>query len=104
LQVALGQDVGHVPVLAASEVAFYLMIVAPEWATQLESIEGVDGLKSLPGVEQVSLNRAPGDPLNSRRSPFKDHVLRLDGLAASHAALAELVHEAIPATVRIGYS
>jgi biotin carboxylase len=102
--VALGEDVGPVTPMPPAPIGFFRLVMAPEWATRVEAVEGVHELAALPGVEQVSLNRNPGDLVNPRLGALTDHVLRVDGLVESHEALGELVHEAIPATVRIAYS
>jgi len=99
MKLALGQDVGPTPVILKSPVAFFRLIVAPQTATELESLSGVNDLNALSGIDEVNLNAQPGDALDYRRSSFSQNILWINGAVGSHAELNQLVHEQIESTL-----
>jgi biotin carboxylase len=101
VRLALGQDIGPLPVLTDSQIAFYYFIVSPLLATQVESVEGSSELSTLPGIDEVRLNRQPGDAVDSRESTHQGHVIRIDGMVGSHSELFDLVERKIPSTVHL---
>jgi hypothetical protein len=104
VRLALGQDVGPIPVLTDSKIAFYYFIVSPLLATQVESIEGVSELSALEGIDEVRLNRPAGDTVDSRESSHQGHVIRLDGMVGSHAELFDLIEQKIPSKLRLAWT
>ena len=100
VQLALGDDVGPVPVLADSPVAFFRWIVAPQSATAVEGMEGVDDLRALTGVEEVHVNRPSGSAVDAREGSPTGHVVKIDGLVHSHQELSALDQE-IKSTLRL---
>jgi hypothetical protein len=104
VRLALGQDVGPIPVLTDSKIAFYYFIVSPLLATQVESIEGVSELGALEGVDEVRLNRPAGDTVDSRESSHQGHVIRLDGMVGSHEELFDLIEQKIPSKLRLTWT
>jgi predicted ATP-grasp superfamily ATP-dependent carboligase len=102
VQLALGKDVGPVPVLDESPVAFFRWLVAPQSATEVESIEGVDGVRALAGVEETLVNRQPGSALDFREGSPRGHVARIDGLVASHRELL-LLNQRIMSTLQFSW-
>jgi biotin carboxylase len=101
VRLALGQEVGPVPVLPDSRVAFYYFIVSPLSAVQVATISGLEELGTLPGIDGVRLNRPPGDAVDSRESSHQGHVIRIDGMVRSHAELFDLIDRRIPSTVHV---
>jgi biotin carboxylase len=103
MKLALGHDVGPLPAITGTPIAFYRFLVAPVGATHIRAIEGADRLAALPGVDQVQVNRRPGDPVDAMKSSHAQHVVRVDGSVDSHAELADLVHGQISSTVRLTF-
>jgi len=79
LRLALGLEVGDIPVVSAPPIAFFRWIVSPIDATVVSRVEGMDAARNLEGVDDAILNRAVGDHVDSRESPFLNHVVRIDG-------------------------
>ena len=101
VRLALGQDVGPLPILTDSKVAFYFFIVSPLSAVQVTTISGLDELGTLSGIDEVRLNRPPGDAVDSRESSHLGHVIRIDGVVRTHTDLFDLIDRRIPSTVRL---
>ena len=104
VRLALGQDIGPMPVLSDSKIAFYYFIVSPLLATQVGSIEGLSELSTLRGIDEVRLNRPAGDTVDSRESTHQGNVIRIDGMVGSHAELFDLIDRQIPSTVRLTWT
>jgi biotin carboxylase len=103
MKLALGQPMDPIPVITGSPIAFYRLLVAPPLAVQVETVVGVEDLHDVPGVDNVQVNRRPGDPVDSRMMTQLDHVVRIDGMVESHDELNELVHGLINATVSMTF-
>jgi hypothetical protein len=101
MKLALGQDVGPMPVLSNSPVAFFRIVVAPEAATTLEGVEGVAALSDLAGIEAVSVNARVGSALDSRASTWVQNVAWITGMVDTHAELERLVNEQIESTLTL---
>jgi biotin carboxylase len=101
VRLALGQDVGPVPIVTGSAVAFYYFIVSPLSAVQVATISGLEELGTLSGIDEVRLNRPPGAAVDSRESSHQGHVIRIDGVVRSHADLFDLIHRRVPSTVQL---
>lgn len=85
---AVGRDLPEflaVP-LPCDRVSFLMYVHAPREVTTLRSIEGLDAVRALPGVEEVVLRRAPGDPVDWREGNH-GHVATVFGAVADHDAL-----------------
>jgi hypothetical protein len=95
---------GPVPILTDSKIAFYYFIVSPPSAVQVATIKGLENLGTLPGIDEVRLNRQPGDAVDSRESTHQGHVIRIDGMVGSHPELFELIDRRIPSTVRLTWN
>ena len=52
-------------------------------ANRVDSISGIDKLKDLPGVEQVTVNRFAGEPVDWRRG-LQDYVIQVYGSAGDY--------------------
>jgi hypothetical protein len=103
MKLALGQDIGTIPVIAESPVAFYRLLVAPPPAIEVAAVEGVDMLENTPGIDGIRVNRRPGDPVDSRVSTQLDYVVRIDGMVESHDELNELVHGRIASAISLSF-
>jgi biotin carboxylase len=101
VRLALGQDVGPIPAVGDSPIAYFRWIVAPPTATMVEAVDGVKELGELAGIDEVRLNRRPGDRVNPREGSPTDHVVRIIGLVATPAELSHLIFEKIDTTLRI---
>ncbi len=71
-------------------VGFWLMLQAPIAARRVVRIDGLDDLCDTCGVEQVHLNRRPGDLVDWREGT-DGHVVTVRGRVADHRALEEAV-------------
>jgi biotin carboxylase len=103
MRLALGLDIGPVPVFSSPPVAFYHLILAPPSATEVVSLAGTEELTDTPGIDEIRVNRYPGDALDSRATSQLDYVIRFDGMAESNAELNDLVHHQIPSAIRLTY-
>ena len=103
LQVALGVDVGALPSVNESSIAFYRLLVGPTGATKVTKVEHLDEVGAIPGVEEVALNKRPGDEVNARLSAFIDNAVRVDGLVHSYEELLDVM-ERIDATITLSFS
>jgi hypothetical protein len=103
LQVALGVDVGVLPSVNASSIGFYRLLVGPIGATKVEAVEHLDEVGAISGVEEVSMNKRPGDEINARQSAFMDNTVRVDGLVHSYEELLDVM-ERIDATLTLSFS
>jgi hypothetical protein len=101
VQLALGLDIGPIPTFGPSPIAFFRFIVAPESATRLKMLNGVEGLRDLAGVDEFVQKLQPGDAVNFRRSSWAEHALQIDGMVNSYAELVALIDEEIPATLHL---
>jgi hypothetical protein len=93
MRLALGDDIGPIPVLPESPVSFHRWIVAPQHATSVESVEGLDEVRALAGVESAVLNKPAGSVLDFKEGSPTGHVVKLEGLVHSHRELLELDQE-----------
>ncbi|HVC25699.1 MAG TPA: hypothetical protein VND23_08075 [Acidimicrobiales bacterium] len=82
-------------------VAYIVMVQPPEHARRVVSVDGLEALTSIEGVEAVRLDRAPGDPVDWRDGT-EAHVLVVRGRAADHSALLSSA-AAIERDVRFSY-
>jgi biotin carboxylase len=103
MKLALGHEIGPLPVFPASPVAFFRLLVAPVGATRVKDVEGVNEMAALPGVDEVKVNRRPGDAVDAMRSSQIQHVVRVDGMVGSHDKLFNLVHGQIASTVQVTF-
>lgn len=83
-------------------VAFTAWWPAPEGASALAGVDGLDAVRELAGVDEIRLNRQPGEPVDPREGGILGAVVAVDGLVADHAALWELL-AGIAGTMRLRY-
>lgn len=101
MRLALGHDIGPIPAFATTPVAFFRLIVAPESAIRFVEVSGVEALRGLAGVDEVSVNLQPGQTLDYRHSSYLENALRVDGVVSGHAELLTLVDNTIPSTIHL---
>ncbi len=89
-QVAAGTPVKFEQPVEVSGVGYWLMIHAPTWARRVETVEGVERVAALEGVDLVRVNRGPGSPLDWRAGTDA-HVLVVRGRTAGHRELGDVV-------------
>ena len=51
----------------------------------------LSALKDELGIDRMEFNLRPGDALSIQQSSFSTHLLRVDGIAASHEELAQTI-------------
>jgi hypothetical protein len=100
-QVATGAPVSFEGLADCCDVGFWLMLQPPMSAHRVATVEGLNDLSGLHGVEMVSLDRRPGEVVDWREGT-KSQVATVRGRVPDHTALAEAI-ESIRRKVRIGY-
>lgn len=90
LRLALGEDSLHVERPGLSAVGYHMAWQPPVEARSIRSITGLEGVKDLPGVDDVRLNRQPGDHVDWRRG-FDDFVFSVAGAAPDHEQMMAVV-------------
>jgi biotin carboxylase len=101
LEVALGRPVAFDALADCDGVGFWLMVQPPMSARNVARISGLAELSGLPGVEMVSLNRKPGEPVDWREGTAS-HVVTVRGRVGDYDALARTI-ETIRHTTSITY-
>ena len=101
MQLALGKPVHVVLPLPLPRIAYRRIAAPPTSAYRVAAMSGHDDLKSLPGVDEVTLNRLPGDPVDWRLG-FGQYVFSVFGTADSYDQVRQGC-ELIDRTVRIDY-
>lgn len=97
MRVALGEPVvvdGPVP---CSRVGWRFLFQPPTSAHRVVAIDGLDRLAELPGVNEIYVNRTPGDPVDWREGT-RHYVYSVTGVSADYAELLEInrfLHEEV---------
>ncbi len=94
MRVALGEPVVIDQLVPCNGVAAELYAHAPMSMRRVSAIDGLEELRAMPGVEQVLVNRHPGQNVDHRDGNF-GHVFSVRVRVANHeqlAALAQRVH------------
>lgn len=95
MRVALGEHVAFEGPLPTHRVGYLATAAAPQWASRVEAVEGLEAVSGFPGVESVELKRRPGDALDWRQGSvgFVYAVVGstpdLEGLKALKRCMAE---------------
>ncbi len=87
---ALGEDVVVERMPECRRVGFLLYVQAPAHCEKMVGVEGLDRLRRMDGIEQVVLNRAPGQAL-SWRDGNHGYVYSVLGTVPDHRALLDFV-------------
>jgi biotin carboxylase len=101
MRAALGlpSEVDGLP--AASGVAYRFFYQPPVSASRLESIDGLERLKRLPGVESVYLHHTPGTEIDARHGT-RSYLFAVVGSAADYRGVLE-VEEFLRTEIRAVY-
>lgn len=95
----LSGDIDGLP--ATSGVAYRFFYQPPASAIRLTSIDGLDRLKGLPGVESVYLHHPPGTEIDARHGT-RSYLFAVVGAAADYAGVLA-VEEFLKTEIRIVY-
>jgi biotin carboxylase len=89
LRVALGEPIVFDSMPLCTQVGYLLYVQAPASMTTVRAVDGLEQLRALPGVEEVTLNRGPGRAVNWR-SGNHGHVFSVRGSAPNHEMLRSI--------------
>jgi biotin carboxylase len=99
MRIALGENIVFETLPHTARLGYVLHVYAPEGATSISSVSGLAALRERPGVDTVTLNRGPGQTVDSREGSF-GHVISVRGALNDHDDLRQLL-DFISMTVRI---
>ena len=97
MRVALGEPVIMEGPIPCTRVGWCLMFQPPTSARCVVSINGLDGLAALPGVNEVFVNRSPGDSVNWREGT-RQYIYSVFGASANYEELLQVnrfLHEQV---------
>ena len=89
LRVALGEAIVFQRMLACTQVGYLLYVQAPLAMTTIREVVGLDRLRALAGVDEVILNRGPGQSVDWRAGNH-GHVFSVRGAAPDHETVRSL--------------
>jgi biotin carboxylase len=89
LRVALGEAIVFERMPACTQVGYLLYVQAPLAMTTIREVVGLDRLRTLPGVDEVILNRGPGQSVDWRAGNH-GHVFSVRGAVPDHEILRSL--------------
>jgi biotin carboxylase len=91
LRLALGEDVRIEPLPAASagRIGFQFLVQPPATARRVETLDGLDAIRALPGIDEIFINRGPGAEFDWRAGT-NEFLLQVDGLVGDLDALPAL--------------
>jgi biotin carboxylase len=93
LRVALGEAIVFERIPACAQVGYLLYVQAPLAMTTIREVVGLDRLRALPGVDEVILNRGPGQSVDWRAGNH-GHVFSVRGAVPDHDTLRSLERHA----------
>jgi biotin carboxylase len=93
LRVALGEPIAFQSMPACTQVAYLLYVQAPLAMKTVRQVDGLDGLRAQPGVQEVLLNRGPGQSVDWR-SGNHGHVFSVRGTVGDYESLRSLERHA----------
>ncbi|MGH3509239.1 MAG: hypothetical protein ACRDPI_03300 [Nocardioidaceae bacterium] len=88
-RLALGEQVAFESMPAVSSIGYLFYVQAPADYHNILAVDGLDELGAQPGVHAVTMNRGPGQPIDSREGNH-GHVFSVLGTAQDHDALAAM--------------
>ncbi len=101
--VALGRDPApEVEGRTTDGVAYFHRVQPPPGASRVLAIDGIERVRSVPGVQEVAVNRRPGDDLGAADQGTRGFVYSVFGTAEDHAAFFGTL-EGILDTVHVSY-
>ncbi len=101
MELALGRQPSVRLPLEFSRVAYRRLIMPPVTAGRIVAMSGHEAVAELPGVEELTVNRQPGDRVNWRLG-LPDFVISVYGSADSHQAVHDR-SDRIDELVRVEY-
>ena len=101
MSAALGGAPAGTDLVPCERIGYRINVQPPTWARRVRSIDGIDALRSLPGVTSVGVLRNDGDPVDWRLGT-DELVLVVIGSVASLDALEEVRFE-IDKAVTVDY-
>lgn len=99
MRLALGRDSGFSGRVAFDRLAYLFYVHAPATIHDVTRVEGLDAVRSYPGVEAVVLRNGPGSQVDWRTGNH-GHVASVFGTTTDHAELRR-VHEFVTETIEI---
>jgi biotin carboxylase len=99
MQLALGEHVPCEGLRPCERLAFLFYVHAPQEVRVVTTLEGIDELRDLAGVEEVVLRRGPGQAIDWREGNH-GYVLSVFGTTDDHDGLRR-VHDQVSRTLRI---
>jgi biotin carboxylase len=99
MRLALGEQIVVEEMPRPSQVAFLFYVQAPAWMTAVRDVRGVDVLRALPGVSEVTINRGAGADV-SWRAGNHGHVVSVQGVVPDHVGVLAIANS-IAAELRI---
>lgn len=89
MRVALGESIVFEAMPRCAQIGYLLYVQAPLAMTTIRAVDGLEELRALPGVQEVTLNRGPGRAVDWR-SGNHGHVFSVRGSAANHEMLRSI--------------
>ncbi len=89
MRVALGEPVVFETMPPCAQIGYLLYVQAPSSMRTVGAVEGLEQLRALPGVQEVTLNRGPGHSVDWR-SGNHGHVFSVRGAVADYDALSAI--------------
>lgn len=89
LRVALGESIAFERMPACAQIGYLLYVQAPLAMKTIRDVDGLEQLRSRAGVQEVLLNRGPGQSVDWR-SGNHGHVFSVRGSVADYEALSSL--------------
>jgi biotin carboxylase len=89
MRVALGESIVFETMPDCTQVGYLLYVQAPASMTTVTGIDGLDRLRAMPGVDEVTINRGPGRAVDWR-SGNHGHVFSVRGAVADHDELRSI--------------
>jgi hypothetical protein len=86
MELALGTADGLTLPLGYPRIGWQRTIPPPVFADRIDHIDGLDGLKEIPGIDQVTINRSAGEAVDWRRG-LQDYVFQVYGSAGDYDEL-----------------
>ena len=99
LRLAVGEHVGLQGLVPCGRVAYLLYVFPEEELDTIDTVEGLQDLRQLEGVDELVLVRGPGQRIDWREGS-EAHVFHFAGTVRDHAELRKLI-AAIPRVVHI---
>ncbi|MGD0983656.1 MAG: ATP-grasp domain-containing protein [Acidimicrobiales bacterium] len=97
IRIALGEPVVVDGPIPCGGVGWRFLFQPPTSARRVVSIEGLDRLAALPGVNEIYVNRSPGDPIDWREGT-RHYIYSVYGVSADYDELMEInrfLHEEV---------